>query len=74
MSATEDIFKKIILGHAMVTIWIHLVHFGAPHGRPHNPSSSNFHQVIKDMYPMHQELLTATSPTFLAQFVQEILI
>ena len=51
-----------------------LVHFGAPHGRPHNPSSSYFHQVIEDMYPMHQELLNATSPTILAQFIQEILI
>ena len=71
MLVTQDRFKTLLLCHAMVTI---LVPFGAPHGRPHNPSSSNFHQVIKDLYPMHQELLNATSPTILAQFIKEILI
>ena len=54
-----------------------LVHLGALHGHPHDPHDPhvlNFHQVIKDMYPTHQELSNTTSPTFLAQFIQEILI
>ena len=53
--------------------WPILVHFGAPHGRPHDPSPSILYEVIKDVYPTHQELQNATSPTFLAQFVQKIL-
>ena len=54
--------------------WWILVHFGAPLEQPHDPSPSNFQEVINDMYPMHQGLQNATSPTFKAQFVQEILI
>ena len=54
--------------------WSILVHFGAPHGQPHNPSPSNFYEVIKGKYHTHQELWNVTSPTLLAQFVQEILI
>ena len=55
-------------------LWSILVHFGALHGQPHDPSVLNLHQVIEDIYPMHQELSNATSPTFLAQFVHEIMI
>ena len=58
----------VLLSHGTVTI---LVHFGAHHGRPHHPSVLNFHQVIKNMFPTHKELLNATNPTFLSQ---EILI
>ena len=35
MLVTQDRFETLLLCHAMVTI---LIHFGAPHGRPHNPS------------------------------------
>ena len=35
MLVTQDRFKTLLLCHSMVTI---LVHFGAPHGRLHNPS------------------------------------
>ena len=31
-----------------------LVHFCAPHGRPHHPSVIEFHWVIKDRHPTHQ--------------------
>ena len=51
--------------------WSILVDFGAPHGQPHYPSPSH---LTTYMYPTPQELLNATIPTFLAQFVQEILI
>ena len=51
--AMQDKFETLLLCHARVTI---LVHFGAPHARPHHPSSMKFYEVIKDMYPTHQEL------------------
>ena len=54
-----------------------LVHFGpfwCTSWQPHGPSVLNLYQVIKDMYPMHQELPNATSPTFLAKFAKEIMI
>ena len=35
MLVTQDRFETLLLCHAMKTI---LVHFGAPHGRPHDPS------------------------------------
>ena len=35
MLVTQDRFETLLLCHAMMTI---LVHFGAPHGRPHDPS------------------------------------
>ena len=50
---TQDKLETLLLCHAMVTI---LVHFGAPHGQPHDPSPSNFYEVIKDKYHTHQEL------------------
>ena len=62
----------------VVTIFSHfgpfgsiLVHFDAPHGKPHYSSPTN---LITHMYPAPQELLNATIPTFLAQLVQKILI
>ena len=48
-------------------IWCLLVHFGALRGPPHDPSVSKFHQVIKIMYPTHQEFISTTNPTFLDQ-------
>ena len=50
-----------------------LVHFSAPHGRPHHSSVMKLNEVIKDMHPMHQELSNALSSILLTQFIQEIL-
>ena len=43
MLVTQDRFETLLLCHAMKTI---LVHFGAPHGRPHDPSMTG-----SDSYP-----------------------
>ena len=45
--------RNTLLWHAMETT---LVHFGALHGRPRDPSALNFDQVIKNIHPTHQEL------------------
>ena len=73
MLVTQDQFeKKLLLCHGMYfDHWSFLVHFGALHERPHDTSVLDFHSVNVST---HQELLHLTSPTFLAQFVQEILI
>ena len=68
---TQDKFEKLLLCQDILSF---VVHFGALHGQPHDPSVMNLHQVIEDIYTMHQELSNATSPPFLAQFVQEIMI
>ena len=70
----RNTFAQSCYGDHFGPFWSILVHFGAPHGQPHHPSPSNFYEVIKDKYHTHQELWNATSPTLLAQFVQEILI
>ena len=70
MLVTQDRFETLLLCHAMMTI---LVHFSAPHGRPHHPSVMKLYEVIKDMHPMHLELSNALSSILLAQFIQEIL-
>ena len=44
ISVTLDKFEALLLCHAMETI---LVHFGAPHGRPHHPFMTG-----SDFYPL----------------------
>ena len=50
MLVTQDRFETLLLCHAMVTI---LVHFGAPHGRPHHPTMTG-----SDSYPLLSVHLT----------------
>ena len=74
ISHSEQV-RNALLSHGTVTILVHFSAFwsifGVLRGWPHHPSILNFHQVIKNMYPTHQELLNATNPTFLSR---EILI
>ena len=66
-----DKFEKLLLCRDILSS---TVHFVVLCGQPHDPSLLNLHQVIEDIYPMHQELSNATSPTFLAHFILEIVI
>ena len=64
---TQDKFKTLCSVMIWRPFWCLLVHFGALRGPPHDPSVSKFHQVIKIMYPTHQEFISVTNPTFLDQ-------
>ena len=53
---TQVKFEILCFGMLWKPLWCILVYFGALHGRPRDPSVLNFHEVIKNMHPTHQEL------------------